>query len=280
MSGFRPFSSSEHTGHRFGFNGMEKDDEVNNASGTSYTTFYRHYDSRLGRWKSMDPLAQSFPWQSPYAGLDNSPMIYNDPKGDSVRAIFDKSGNTMYMWDFDHYQEGLPTAYLGPEMYDPNGVYDDDGNLVMNQVLVIKDVFTGGESDPSGITYGNNELQLPIPNGEFEILDYASTKPSHSGWYRIDPLDSKPRNDQYDNPDYRNAQGELRENFRLHIGAESWGCITCNGYSDNAVKGFKMMSTVLQKTTTSEVRDRLGLLNSLGLRDTKVKKFGQVKVVP
>lgn len=47
----------------------------------SYTTEYRQYDPRIGRWLSVDPLFQNFPWQSPYVAFDNNPIVYNDPKG-------------------------------------------------------------------------------------------------------------------------------------------------------------------------------------------------------
>jgi RHS repeat-associated protein len=53
----RNFSSSD---YRFGFNGMEKDDEMI-GSGNSYTTYFRQYDPRLGRWKCMDPIIFLYP---------------------------------------------------------------------------------------------------------------------------------------------------------------------------------------------------------------------------
>jgi len=62
------------------FNGMEVDAEVS-GDGNSYTTEFRQYDPRLGRWKSRDPLESHFPWQSPYVAFDNNPIYYKDPKG-------------------------------------------------------------------------------------------------------------------------------------------------------------------------------------------------------
>jgi RHS repeat-associated protein len=70
-------------GYRYGFNGMEKDDEVK-GSGNSYTTEFRQYDPRLGRWLSIDPLFRSFPWQSPYVAFDNNPIRKVDPRGDAA----------------------------------------------------------------------------------------------------------------------------------------------------------------------------------------------------
>jgi len=62
------------------FNGMEHDMEVS-GNGNSYTTEFRQYDPRLGRWKSLDPLMAQFPWQSPYVVFDNNPIFYTDPLG-------------------------------------------------------------------------------------------------------------------------------------------------------------------------------------------------------
>jgi RHS repeat-associated protein len=62
------------------FNGMEHDMEVS-GEGNSYTTEFRQYDPRLGRWKSLDPLMAQFPWQSPYVAFDNNPIFYTDPLG-------------------------------------------------------------------------------------------------------------------------------------------------------------------------------------------------------
>jgi RHS repeat-associated protein len=40
--------------YSYGFNGMETDKEVS-GTGNSYTTQFRQYDPRIGRWLSLDP---------------------------------------------------------------------------------------------------------------------------------------------------------------------------------------------------------------------------------
>ena len=65
---------------RYGFHGMEQDPELKGA-GNSYTTEFRQYDPRLGRWKSIDPLMSMFPHLSPYVGFDNNPIYFVDPYG-------------------------------------------------------------------------------------------------------------------------------------------------------------------------------------------------------
>jgi RHS repeat-associated protein len=66
--------------YRRGFNGMEKDDEVK-GGGNSYTTEFRQYDSRVGRWLSLDPMDKKYPSSSPYSAFNNNPVYFKDPKG-------------------------------------------------------------------------------------------------------------------------------------------------------------------------------------------------------
>jgi RHS repeat-associated protein len=64
--------------YRYGFNGMEKDNEVI-GDANSYTTEFRTIDVRIGRWWSRDPITHEF--QSPYCTFDNNPIYYKDPSG-------------------------------------------------------------------------------------------------------------------------------------------------------------------------------------------------------
>ncbi|MBK8484757.1 MAG: hypothetical protein IPL31_10555 [Saprospiraceae bacterium] len=51
--------------YRFGFNGKENDNEV---KGNNVQQDYgmRFYDTRVGRFLSVDPKAEKFPYASPY----------------------------------------------------------------------------------------------------------------------------------------------------------------------------------------------------------------------
>ncbi|MNK04936.1 hypothetical protein D3C87_228090 [compost metagenome] len=66
--------------YRYGYNGMEKDKEMH-GEGNSYTTEFRQYDPRLGRWLSLDPLAASAPEWSPYRTFFDNPIMFSDPSG-------------------------------------------------------------------------------------------------------------------------------------------------------------------------------------------------------
>ncbi|WP_439484240.1 RHS repeat-associated core domain-containing protein [Cyclobacterium plantarum] len=85
--------------YRYGFNGLEGDDEVKGPR-RSYTTEFRQYDPVVGRWWGVDPLASEFPWQSPFPVFDNNPINKIDPTGmaaEDWKPEVDKNGNTSYV---------------------------------------------------------------------------------------------------------------------------------------------------------------------------------------
>ncbi|MBU3661319.1 MAG: hypothetical protein FGM14_15730 [Flavobacteriales bacterium] len=66
--------------YKYGYIGLENDNEVS-GNGNSYTTDYRQYDSRLGRWKSCDPKRHWFPSMGAYCYASNSPIAGKDDNG-------------------------------------------------------------------------------------------------------------------------------------------------------------------------------------------------------
>lgn len=73
--------NSEHS--RFGFNGYEKDNEVKGI-GNSIDFTARIYDSRVGRFLSLDPYVPKFPSESHYGFAGNNPIYYIDKDGGLV----------------------------------------------------------------------------------------------------------------------------------------------------------------------------------------------------
>jgi RHS repeat-associated protein len=75
-----PLAKRMNEAYTYGFNGMIRSDEVS-GSGNSYSADFREYDSRLGRWWSLDPLMAKYPHQSAYAAFNNNPIYFKDPTG-------------------------------------------------------------------------------------------------------------------------------------------------------------------------------------------------------
>jgi RHS repeat-associated protein len=76
-----PGRSAGNDEYRYGFQGMESEDNLCGEN-NSYTTEFRQYDPRIGRWLSVDPKAGMYANLSPYVAFLNNPVYVTDPKGD------------------------------------------------------------------------------------------------------------------------------------------------------------------------------------------------------
>jgi RHS repeat-associated protein len=87
----RTYSASE---YRYSYQGSEKDDEVS-GTGNSYTTHFRQYDSRIGRWWSYDPKPSAS--MSPYSSMNANPIWFNDILGDVAGEYWKYNKETKKM---------------------------------------------------------------------------------------------------------------------------------------------------------------------------------------
>src|SRR5262249_57295340 len=74
----RSHASASEPAYRYGFSGLERDDEIRGA-GNSYYANARLFDPRIGRWLSPDPIEIAD--VSPFIGFSNNPVRYPDPPG-------------------------------------------------------------------------------------------------------------------------------------------------------------------------------------------------------
>jgi RHS repeat-associated protein len=82
--------------YKFGFNNQELENEL----GEYYTFEYRMYDSRIGKFLSVDPLSNNYPWNSTYAFAENRIIDGIDLEG------------TEYYYTADGKLHSHKTAYL------------------------------------------------------------------------------------------------------------------------------------------------------------------------
>jgi RHS repeat-associated protein len=119
--------------YRFGFNGMESDDEIA-GNKNSYTTHFRQYDPRIGRWLSVDPKDNIVPHLSPYNGLNNNPVLFIDVYGDSVWVYSRKlvGGGTHTFISTKDEEGNIQTFSYGPG---EEGEVEDIGDLFGDKPL-------------------------------------------------------------------------------------------------------------------------------------------------
>ena len=97
----------KHTGKEFqGFNGL-----------SWYDNQARYYDPILARFTTQDPLAEKYPWLSPYCHCANNPINAIDPDGREVYMEFNKSTNKLYLLDLDLYKKGQPFTFVDANNY-------------------------------------------------------------------------------------------------------------------------------------------------------------------
>jgi RHS repeat-associated protein len=151
-------------GYRYGFNGKEKDDEMH-REGDTYDFGARIYDSRLGRWLSLDPLQAKYPSFTPYSFVNNSPLIFIDPDGKLLkvatiegqiqtiailkRAFGEKSKD--FCFDESGYLRftGNPASFKNVEAEVFNGLHQVITAFVITNIVYTKNANTdknGGEA--------------------------------------------------------------------------------------------------------------------------------------
>jgi RHS repeat-associated protein len=69
--------------HLWQYNGKERQDDFN-LFWADYGA--RNYDSQVGRWHSVDPLAKKYHPISPYAYVANNPIKLVDPDGKRIKV--------------------------------------------------------------------------------------------------------------------------------------------------------------------------------------------------
>ncbi|MDL2309457.1 hypothetical protein LJC68_08490 [Bacteroidales bacterium OttesenSCG-928-B11] len=143
-----PFSDS------FGFNGQEKDDEIY-GEGSALSFEFRMYDSRLGRWFSIDPLQAKYPNLSPYAFTANNPIRFVDIGGKDFGVIINHTDETIVI--VANIQTTSAKAYRqvteAAKVWNNKTTTTDDGYTVNFQIKIMEPITATTEEVISG--FGN-----------------------------------------------------------------------------------------------------------------------------
>lgn len=173
--------------YRFGFNGMEKDNETY-GEGNAYDFGARIYDPRLGRWLSLDPLMSKYPNISPYVYTANNPIIYKDFDGKDYVLVIDHKAKTITVAATYYVTEGdvqsKAAAASGVKVWNSaSGVYSYNVNgesYTINfdlKVKEVKDPIAAANADASGNSFVVNDLIVEA--NEQNGVDNGNTDGKH-----------------------------------------------------------------------------------------------------
>lgn len=114
--------------YRYGFNGKEKDNETY-GDGNSLDFGARIYDSRIGRWLSLDIRDGNYPGISPYSISYNNPIIFKDPDGKDGRLTIvpdGKGGGTITLETTVHlYSSQMSDGQLAELVNQTNAKFNE-----------------------------------------------------------------------------------------------------------------------------------------------------------
>ena len=130
----RSFSLNGAGDYRYGFQGQEHDDEIK-GKGNSYDFGARMYDSRLGRWLTIDPLANKYSSFSPYNFVLNTPIWAVDRDGRIVtfeNSESEKTFNDMYALADDDFKAQLNQMKSSTVIFHVNTTLANDAPVFGN----------------------------------------------------------------------------------------------------------------------------------------------------
>ena len=162
------------SGYRYGFNGMERDDEVKGA-GMSYDFGARVYDPRVGRWWSVDQLEKKYPAMSGYGFVGNMPIIAIDPDGKQIKIVLGNVDKARFL--------NLLHSITGADFdIDNKGnliITKADQNTIRSKVLMdqIREATAlDGKIIPFYLQAGSDFEFDQFDNGEVDIQDFENIK--------------------------------------------------------------------------------------------------------
>ena len=118
--------------YRYGFNGMEKDDELKGI-GNSYDFGARMLDPRVGRWFTYDQMETKFPSNSTYNAFNNNPIFYIDPDGNEIKEW--KYFRKFMGFTFGPFYNNLTSIYNSDSKFDKSYTKLQSSSKVFKKVV-------------------------------------------------------------------------------------------------------------------------------------------------
>jgi RHS repeat-associated protein len=154
------------------FNGIE----FTTALGLSqYDAFYRNLDAQIGRWWQMDPKPDVS--ISSYVSMNNNPIRFSDPLGDTIRIEKSISENKLLMDAFNRFastksgkkflsQYAAKGQTIAGHTYTRDGVYSK-GGADINYSAKVMENGASGRTTASVDDNGRGQVNISLNSGLF-----------------------------------------------------------------------------------------------------------------
>jgi RHS repeat-associated protein len=271
--------------YRFGFNGKEDDGQVN-GEGNSIDFGARMYDSRLGRFLSVDPLAADYPSLSPYVFVANNPINAIDPDGRKILFI---NGHYQDNWVGRNIvgSDKAGAAYWGDDMASSaQKFFKDYSNITSSNYINGSSKFAGDMSGQdrykAGMAYAKANLEVltaDMGDGEtFKMVTHSEGSAYGAGvaqylldqGYKVETVVhlSADEGDEFSTPTapvtYQlGNDGDWVTGNKNIKGVDKSGIVN-SGLSLRLVHGMTRNGSVFQNVidlTTVRTQDNIGMVN-------------------
>jgi RHS repeat-associated protein len=147
-------TQSGSTDNNYLYNGKEIQEELDLDW---YDYGARFYDPQIGRFHTIDPMAERYIKESPYVYVGNKPMIMIDPDGMAYRPTKDSTG-----------------AYNGFEWVDDKVAYDKNGKL-LDGYFEKAILFSDNGTWTLGVLESGRYISYNLGSATATVYDYVET---------------------------------------------------------------------------------------------------------
>ncbi len=147
--------------YTYGFNGMERENEINPSVTTAQ---YWEYDGRLGRRWNTEPLIAKYPYLSSYACFNNNPIRFVDKNGDLFSELLGCGNWCGVTTIFGEFEVGFGIAYGFNYVTQFGKIYDKVGRtkfVMESKIYVTNQDFSQDGTDPDFIGGTHKQNHLP-----------------------------------------------------------------------------------------------------------------------